>query len=46
MDNWVNSSNEWDTGRCMVTWERNLLTKYEQDDKIADCDIKQDKLKR
>ena len=44
-DNWVNSSNEWDTGRCMVTWERNLLTKYAQDNKIADCDIKQDKLK-
>ena len=45
-DNWFNSSNEWDTGRCMVTWERNLLTKYAKDDKIADCDIKQEKLKK
>ena len=44
-DNWFNSSNEWDTGRCMVTWERNLLTKYAKDGKIADCDIKQEKLK-
>ena len=44
-DNWFNSSNEWDTGRCMVTWERNLLTKYAKDDKIADCDIKLEKLK-
>ena len=45
-DNWFNSSNEWNTGRCMVTWERNLLTKYAKDDKIADCDIKQEKLKK
>ena len=44
-DNWFNSTNEWDTGRCMVTWERNLLTKYAKDDKIADCDIKQEKAK-
>ena len=44
--NWFNSSNEWDTGRCMVTWERNLLTKYAKDDKIADCDIKQEKIKK
>ena len=45
-DNWFNSCNEWDTGRCMVIWERNLLTKYAKDDKIADCDIKQEKLKK
>ena len=45
-NNWFNSSNEWDTGRCMVTWERNLLTKYAKDDKIADYDIKQEKLKK
>ena len=45
-DNWSNSSNEWNTGRCMVIWERNLLTKYAKNDKIADCDIKQEKLKK
>ena len=45
-DNWFNSSNEWDTARCMVTWERNLLTKYAKADKIADCDIKQEEIKR
>ena len=37
--NWFNSSNEWNTGRCMVTWERNLLTKYAKEGKIVDCDI-------
>ena len=37
--NWFNSPNEWDTGRCMVTWERNLLTKYAQQGKIQDCEI-------
>ena len=37
--NWFNSSNEWDTGRCMVTWERNLLTKYAKEGKIFDCEI-------
>ena len=44
-DNWFNSSNAWDTGRCIVTWERNLLSKYAKDDKIADSDIKLEKLK-
>ena len=38
-DNWFNSSNEWDTGRCMVIWERNLLTKYAKEGKILDYEI-------
>ena len=38
--NWFNSSNEWNHGRCMVLWERNLLTKYAQERKIADSEIK------
>ena len=39
-NNWFNSTNEWNSGRCMITWERNLLTKYAKEGKIADCDIK------
>lgn len=38
-NNWFNSSNAWNTGRCMVTWERNLLTKYAKEGKILDCEI-------
>lgn len=44
-NNWFKSSNDWNTGRCIVTWERNLLTKYAKDNKIADSDIKKLKLK-
>ena len=44
-NNWFKSNNDWNTGRCIVTWERNLLTKYAKDDKIADSDIKKLKLK-
>ena len=40
-NNWFNSSKEWNTGRCMVTWERNLLTKYAKEGKIADCEIRE-----
>ena len=38
-DNWFNSSNEWNGGRCMVIWERNLLTKYAKEETILDCEI-------
>ncbi len=38
--NWFNSSNEWNQGRCMVLWKRNLLTKYAQEGMISDCEIK------
>ncbi len=42
-NNWFNSTNDWNTGRCMVTWERNLLTRYAKEDKIADCEINKEK---
>lgn len=38
-DNWYLGSNEWNGGRCMVIWERNLLTKYAKEEKIQDCYI-------
>ena len=38
-NNWFNSSNEWGSGRCIVTWERNLLTKYAKEGKIVDSEI-------
>lgn len=38
-NNWFNSSNEWNNGRCMVIWERNLLTKYAKEGKILDYEI-------
>ena len=37
--NWFKDSNEWNRGRCMVIWERNMLTKYAKDGKIVDCEI-------
>ena len=37
--NWFKDSNEWNRGRCMVIWERNMLTKYAKDGKIFDCEI-------
>ena len=37
--NWFNSPNEWNTGRCMVIWERNLLTKYAKLGEIIDSEI-------
>ena len=43
-NNWFNSPNEWNTGRCMVTWERNLLTRYAKEGKITDSEIKKEKL--
>ena len=39
-DNWYKSSNNWNEGRCMIIWERNLLTKYAKENKIVDIDIK------
>lgn len=44
-NNWFNGSNEWNTGRCIVTWERNLLTKYAKEGKIFDYEIRKAKLK-
>ena len=44
-DNWFNSSGDWNTGKCMVIWERNLLTKYAKDGKITDIDIDKVKIK-
>lgn len=44
-DNWFNSSNEWNSGRCTVIWERNLLTKYAKENKIFDCEISKVRLK-
>ena len=38
-DNWFKSSNEWNTGRCRVIWERNLLTRYALSGQIEDCEI-------
>lgn len=39
-DNWYKGTNEWNSGRCIVIWERNLLTKYAKEGKIADIEIK------
>ena len=44
-DNWFNSSNEWNSGRCTIIWERNLLTKYAKENKIFDCEISKVRLK-
>ena len=44
-NNWFNGSNEWNTGRCIVTWERNLLTKYAKEGKIFDYEIRKSKFK-
>lgn len=38
-NNWFNGKNDWNTGRCMVIWERNLLTKYAKEGKIYDLEI-------
>ncbi len=37
--NWRETGNHWNSGRCMVIWERNLLTKYAQEGKIADEEL-------
>ena len=44
-NNWFKSSNEWNSGRCMVIWERNLLTKYAKENKIFDSELRSEKLK-
>ena len=44
-DNWFNGGSEWNSGRCIVPWERNLLPKYVKEGKIADCDINISKMK-
>lgn len=38
-DNWFASTNEWNSGRCMIIWERNLLSKYAKEGRINDCII-------
>ena len=44
-NNWFYGSNEWNTGRCMIIWERNLLTKYAKEGKIFDYEIVKNKSK-
>lgn len=38
-DNWFLSDGSWNTGRCLATWDANLLIKYAKEGKIADIDI-------
>lgn len=38
-NNWFNGNNEWNTGRCTIIWERNLLSKYAKERKIYDSEI-------
>ena len=45
-NNWFFGSNEWNTGRCMVIWERNLLTKYAKENLIADYAISREKVSK
>ena len=45
-NNWFMGSNEWNKGRCMVIWERNLLTKYAKENLIADYEITKEVISR